>query len=307
MTENRISPQSAALGEKKERVGGRRFPFSATAVRPVLFALAACSLCLVSDSDANPPKRAVRGVPRGGQGAGGMGEAEWDGVGVPPAVRSPRSLNRTPREVTPAEPARPTPNINHERQQPQRERQQQQEGRHLEPKSTTPSQHILSMTAKPAPQHEDFARRHRRHVARWLVAGIVPYSLGWQVESVSSGNTIRVRNPANVSQTVRLFAVTAPLEAQAFFSESRDRLSSQILGKTVNVQSMGSDETGTMIAKVFYGSAYVNEGQIADGMALYNANQGVDLALANAQIAAQEAGRGIWGDPSLVSDLAYDE
>jgi endonuclease YncB( thermonuclease family) len=153
-------------------------------------------------------------------------------------------------------------------------------------------------------------RRHHRRIVTWVVGGVypsIPYSNGWYVESVSSGNTIRARSPANVSQPVRLFGVAAPAEGQAFFSDSRDRLSSQILGTTVNVQSMGLDATGTMVGKVFYGSAYTNERQISDGVALYDADQGIDVDLANAQIAAQEAGRGIWGDPDLVSEWAYAE
>jgi endonuclease YncB( thermonuclease family) len=175
------------------------------------------------------------------------------------------------------------------------------------PQSRTPLLEPRSIGAKAAIEHHAFVRRHHRRVVPWVVAGVypsLPYSLGWQVEAVLNGNTIRARNPANVSQPVRLFGVAAPGEGQALFSDSRDHLSSQILGTTVYVQSMGRDETGTLMAKVFLSSAYVNERQIFEGMALYDADQGIDLDLANAQIAAQDAGHGIWGNPDLVSELA---
>jgi endonuclease YncB( thermonuclease family) len=235
-----------------------------------------------------------------------MGLPDWDGVGVPPAIRSTPRPHPQQRDVTPPHPSRPTPNFNTEHKQQQ---QQEQGGRHLEPKSIAPSERalLITATAKPAPQHADFVRRHHRHVVPWVFGVVGPYSLGWHVDSVASGNTIIARNPANVSQAVRLFAVTAPGEGQAFFSDSRDHLASQILGQTVNVQSVSLDASGTMIAKIYFASSYVNARQVGDGMALYNPDQGVDLDLANAQIAAQEAGRGIWGDPSFVSDLAYDE
>ena len=55
----------------------------------------------------------------------------------------------------------------------------------------------------------------------------------------------------------------------------------------------------TIIGKVFFGSNYVNHSQIFDGMAWYEAEQSIDSDLADAQMAAQDAGRGIWGDPDV--------
>jgi len=130
------------------------------------------------------------------------------------------------------------------------------------------------------------------------------YGLDGHVDGVLSGNTIMVRNAANVSQPVRLFGVAAPV-AGTLFSVSRDRLASQILGNSVYVHTMGFDLDGMTVAKVFYGADYLNQSQIFEGMAWYNADHGLAPDLAEAEMAAQEAGRGVWADPDLVSQWAY--
>ena len=152
-------------------------------------------------------------------------------------------------------------------------------------------------------------RRLHRHVVPWVVGVYpnIPYSLGWYVEQVLSGNTIRVRNPANVSQIVQLAGVAAPVQGQAFFDESRDRLASEIENQSVYVVNTFDHLDGSFTGKVFLGSEYVNRTQILEGMACYDAEQGIDTDLAEAEMAAQEAGHGIWGNPDFVSDYAYSE
>lgn len=152
-------------------------------------------------------------------------------------------------------------------------------------------------------------RRFHRHVTPWVVGVYpnVPYSVGWYVDQVLSGNTIRVINPANQTQVVQLHGVAAPAQGQAFFSESRDRLAAEIEHQTVYVVNTFDHLDGSFTGKVFLGSEYVNRTQISEGMAFYDAEQGIDTDLAEAEMAAQEAGHGIWGNPDLVSDYAYAE
>jgi endonuclease YncB( thermonuclease family) len=150
-------------------------------------------------------------------------------------------------------------------------------------------------------------RRHHRHVAPWVVGVFpnAPYSLGWYVDQVLSGNTIRVINPANQSQIVQLHGVAAPAQGQAFFDESKNRLAEEIEHQTVYVVDTFDHLDGSFTGKIFLGSEYVNRTQIAEGMGCYDAEQGIDTDLAEAEIAAQEGRRGIWGNPDLVSEMAY--
>jgi endonuclease YncB( thermonuclease family) len=136
---------------------------------------------------------------------------------------------------------------------------------------------------------------------------MLPNSFAGQVTSVPNGAVLMVRNQLGTSQAVRLFGVGAPLEGQAFFSESRDGLAQVApVGSFVQVHQMGLDPVnGTVIAKVFLGDGYVNRTQLNNGMSWYYVEHGLDTDLAEAEMAAQEAGRGIWGDPELVSQWAY--
>jgi endonuclease YncB( thermonuclease family) len=302
MIENRVALRSSLLRRVAENAGGRRSLRKTPAWRYATLAILAGSLCFVTESQAGKPPRRGGGPARQQQGRPAVPspeeEPQWE---LPQrAPKPPRPERRPNRETTP-EPPRPLPD-DHPDREPGTSREV--------PPSVTPLLESRSISPPALLEHHTFVRRHQRHVERWVVTGVypgVPYSLGWQVEEVMNGNTIRARNPANVSQIVRLFGVAAPHEGQVFFSDSRDHLKSQILGQTVYVQRIGNDETETLVAKVFNGSVYVNKSQISDGMAFYDADQGIDLDLANAQIEAQDAGRGIWGDPALVSELADSE
>jgi endonuclease YncB( thermonuclease family) len=297
MTESGVGSNPSALAKRMQGAGQNRFTLMMSRLRPVIFAMAACSLCFISEGYAGRPKGGGGRSPQPRQQPNRPAPVpqEWEEPEVP-QPRSRRVPRRSQNQETPNTPSRTMPNFH---------RDHEPGGTRDEAKPAVPLPIQQPSNTKPALEHHVFVRRHHRHVVPWVVG--YPSSLGWYVESVSSGNTIRARNPANLSQPVRLFGVAAPAEGQAFFSESRDRLSSQIVGTTVYVQSMGPDTTGTLVAKVFYGSAYMNERQVFDGMALYDADQGIDPNLANAQIAAQEAGRGIWGDADAVSDWAYAE
>lgn len=175
-------------------------------------------------------------------------------------------------------------------------------------KSLKPDAQVVKMHVQKAQtEHHLVMRRHHRHLAPWVVGVYpnAPYSLGWYVDQVLSGNTIRVINPAGQPQIVQLHGVAAPVAGQAFFSESTERLKTEIEHQTVYVVNTFDHLDGSFTGKVFLGSEYVNRTQISEGMACYDAEQGIDVDLAEAEIESQESGRGIWGNPDLVSEMAY--
>ena len=149
-------------------------------------------------------------------------------------------------------------------------------------------------------EHRFLARRAFRHAVHWrhhgwalLVAGNMPAV----VIDVPSGDTITIRNAFGLPQRFRLFGTAAPQSPQTFASVSQQNLSSLVLNRVVNLQTLGSDiETADPVAKVSCDGVYVNYSQIAEGMAWNYVGHGLDLELAAAESEAMAAGKGIWSE-----------
>jgi endonuclease YncB( thermonuclease family) len=115
------------------------------------------------------------------------------------------------------------------------------------------------------------------------------------VTGVLSGDTIMVRDAAGQPHRVRLFGTAAPQPSQPFASESTQNLEALVLGKVVNVRTLGTNlDSGDSVAMVYYGDEYVNLDQIAAGMARNYVEDGLSLDLAEAESEAMAEGRGIW-------------
>ena len=305
--EQQIGLQIAVGAHVIARTYGRPLFSRVWASRWIVLAMAAASVVVSSEP----------GVEAGGRRGGGGGMPRPQPQWHPPAWQAPWVPEPVPaHETAPPRrhPTQPRPKnspsvLNHQGPNPDRVR----------PASSHPSSHPrIPLKLDDMPQqvkshspseHHLFMRRVHRHVVPWVV-GVYPnnpYSLGWYVEQVLSGNTIRVRSPANVSQIMQLGGVAAPVKGQAFFDESRDRLASEIENQSVYVVNTFDHLDGSFSGKVFLGSEYVNRTQILEGMACYDAEQGIDTDLGEAEMAAQEAGRGIWGNTDFVSEYAYSE
>jgi endonuclease YncB( thermonuclease family) len=158
-------------------------------------------------------------------------------------------------------------------------------------------------------EHRMFALRAARHAVQWDHRHPVHWAhrYGWyalfavngvpMVIDVPSGDTITVRGPSGLTQTVRLFGTAAPQFGEPFALKSKENLESLVRGKVVNVQTLGADiASGAPVAMVFCDETYVNRAQIAAGMAWNYVEDGLDVDLAEAEAQAKAAGVGIWSD-----------
>jgi endonuclease YncB( thermonuclease family) len=137
---------------------------------------------------------------------------------------------------------------------------------------------------------------HHHHWHHW-VWGYWPlgsYGMAGNVVGVPSGDSLMVSNGLGQTRRVRLFGVAAPTNGQ-FAVESQQRLA-RLQGRFVHVHSVSSDPDGSTVAKVFHNGAYVNQEQIATGMAFNSLDHGLDQTLANAEQSAQEQGKGVWAE-----------
>jgi endonuclease YncB( thermonuclease family) len=148
--------------------------------------------------------------------------------------------------------------------------------------------HELSMLMALHQQH------HHWHHWVWGYWPLGNYGMAGNVVGVPSGDSLMVTNGVGQTRRVRLFGVAAPANGQ-FAAVSQQRLA-RLQGKFVHVHSVSSDPDGSTVAKVFHNGVYVNQEQIATGMAFNSLDHGLDQTLANAEQSAQEQGKGVWAE-----------
>jgi endonuclease YncB( thermonuclease family) len=191
-----------------------------------------------------------------------------------------------------------------------------QSGRTTGSQRTNPNQPSTTRTSfaamTPAMQHNQAFMRHVRfhelavlmalhhhhhwwwHHWAWGYWPLGAYGMAGNVVGVPSGDSLLVNNGAGQTQRVRLFGVSAPTSGPVAL-QSQQHLA-RLQGKFVHVHSVSSDPDGSTVAKVFYAGSYVNQDQIASGMAVNSLDHGLDQTLANAEQTAQEEGKGMWAE-----------
>ena len=98
---------------------------------------------------------------------------------------------------------------------------------------------------------------------------------------------------------MRLFGINAPESDECHFSEARDYLADEVLGRTVVLETVGTDRFGRTLALVSLGETNVNESVVARGhaIALTSGEEPADTArLLEAEQDAAEDDRGLWAD-----------
>jgi endonuclease YncB( thermonuclease family) len=128
-----------------------------------------------------------------------------------------------------------------------------------------------------------------------------------RVVSVTDGDTVRILSADKTEHRVRLTGIDAPERGQPFGTASRDHLSSLIAGKTVFVESSKTDRYGRILGKIILDGRDINLEQVQSGYAWWyryyaDEQSPTDRKLYGAaEVAAQQAGRGLWADPNPIN------
>ena len=137
-----------------------------------------------------------------------------------------------------------------------------------------------------------------------LLAGLAcAETITGKVIGVMDGDTIEVLDTTKTPRRIRLEGIDAPEKAQAFGARSKQRLSDQVFGKQVEVQSNKIDKYGRTVGKVMIGGRDANLDQVRSGFAWhykeYQKEQSASdrLAYANAETSARNMKSGLWNDP----------
>lgn len=116
-----------------------------------------------------------------------------------------------------------------------------------------------------------------------------------KVVSIADGDTVTVlRGREQVK--VRLNGIDAPEKNQSFGTKSKDALAGLVFGKTVTVQSQGTDRYGRTLGVLVIGGTNVNERMVADGWAWHYKQYSTDRTLSDLEVQAKGEKRGLWAD-----------
>ena len=138
--------------------------------------------------------------------------------------------------------------------------------------------------------------------AAWLIVQpCLAADFSGSVTDVLDGDTIKVsRNHRNVK--IRLNGIDAPEKGQAYGHKSGEFVALQAFGKDVTVQTYGLDKYGRTIGDVYLpDGTLLNKELVKAGLAWWYCKYSADQSIAQLEIEAREAQRGLWQDMSFAS------
>ncbi len=136
-----------------------------------------------------------------------------------------------------------------------------------------------------------------------VLAADHPDLLG-KVVGISDGDTLTLL----VDQTqykVRLDGIDAPESHQAFGTKSKQALGDKVFGKPVRVTNKGPDRYGRTLGVVWVGDRNINLEMVKDGLAWHYKQFSKDKSLADAELEARRAKRGLWADANPTPPWEY--
>ncbi len=132
---------------------------------------------------------------------------------------------------------------------------------------------------------------------------LVSYTYGASIYGkclwVKDGDTIVLQTKNKEKITVRLQGIDAPEKAQAYGEAAKAKLVSLVQGKKVRLKLMGKDHYKRTVGRIFLGKRAINTEMVAGGYAWHSDLYAPDdTQLAQAQVSARAARRGLWQDAS---------
>ncbi len=121
-----------------------------------------------------------------------------------------------------------------------------------------------------------------------------------KVIGIVDGDTLTLQTGKD-QLTVRLEGIDAPERNQAFGMKSREALKSLVIAKQAVVLKTGFDKYNRTLGIVKIDGTSVNATMVKDGWAWHFKKYSSDEALAQFEVEAREANRGLWADGNPIS------
>ncbi len=121
-----------------------------------------------------------------------------------------------------------------------------------------------------------------------------------KVIGIIDGDTVEVLVQRE-SKRVRLFGIDAPEKGQAFGRRAREASGRLAFDQTVKVVSRGTDRYGRILGEVVLpDGSILNERLVEQGWAWHYTRYSNSRRLAELELAARRARRGLWADPQPI-------
>lgn len=125
-----------------------------------------------------------------------------------------------------------------------------------------------------------------------------------RVVAVTDGDTLTVL--VNSTQhKVRLNAIDAPETGQDHGTKAKQYLAARVHEKVVKIDVSGQDRYGRLLGTVWLGPENINEAMISEGWAWHYKEYSKSPRLAQLEVEARQANRGLWEHPQPVSPWEY--
>jgi micrococcal nuclease len=138
-----------------------------------------------------------------------------------------------------------------------------------------------------------------------LATGTPAQTFSGKVVGISDGDTIRVMRQGR-AERIRLFGIDCPESRQAFGTKAKQFTSSLAFGRTVTVNSKGTDRYGRVLAEVVLPDGNNLEHEILRaGFGWWYRQYSSDPVLSKLESEARSRRRGLWADPHPISPWEY--
>lgn len=127
-----------------------------------------------------------------------------------------------------------------------------------------------------------------------------------KVVRILDGDTFELLTAEKRLIKIRMNGIDAPEKKQAFGEKSKDYLGSLCFGKTINVDSIGTDRYKRILGVAYTPTQTdINAEMVKAGLAWHYVRYSKDQQLAAAERAARAAKRGLWVDPHAVAPWEF--
>ena len=126
-----------------------------------------------------------------------------------------------------------------------------------------------------------------------------------RVVGVADGDTLNLLDAGQETTRVRLAGIDAPESSQDFGSRAKQALSDRVFGADVEVRVTDIDRYGRTVGDIIFEGSWINEELVRAGLAWHYTQYSSDEGLARAELAAREAGAGLWSVAAPVPPWDY--
>jgi micrococcal nuclease len=148
-----------------------------------------------------------------------------------------------------------------------------------------------------------------------LILGLTPVSSAFspagprefsaKVIRIVDGDTFEVLDSDNRVSKIRMNGIDAPEKKQAYGTRSREAISALCFGKQIRVRVYSKDRNGRLIADTYLDNRSLSLIMVSEGMAWHFKKYSSDTELAQAELRARAARRGLWADPAPQAPWDY--